>query len=114
MCKMRFLFFEELEEPLRFVVNTASNCVLEVCVACGDRKAAEGGPEGSFRRMEAAGQLDVISYTTQFKTLLAEGARDEVERVLKETKRLKMIIKPFLLDANARAKDAGNRIAEFR
>merc|ERR1719395_71020 len=52
------MLLEELEQSPMSVDNTAYNCVLEVCVACNDRVAAEG----LLRRMEAAGQVDVISY----------------------------------------------------
>merc|ERR1719337_266430 len=47
------MLLEELEQSPMSVDNTAYNCVLEVCVACNDRKAAEG----LLRRMEAAGQV---------------------------------------------------------
>jgi len=74
------VLLEELELSPMSVDNTAYNCVLEVCVACSDRQAAEG----LLRRMEAAGQVDVISYNTYLKILLSEGLREEVAVVLSE------------------------------
>jgi len=74
------MLLEELEHSPMSVDNTAYNCVLEVCVACNDRLAAEG----LLRRMEAAGQVDVISYNTYLKILLSEGLREEVAKVLKD------------------------------
>lgn len=74
------MLLQELEQSPMAVDNTAYNCVLEVCVACSDRRAAEG----LLRRMESAGQVDVISYNTYLKILLTEGLRDEVAATLKE------------------------------
>jgi len=74
------MLLEELEQSPMSVDNTAYNCVLEVCVACSDREAAEG----LLQRMEAAGQVDVISYNTYLKILLTEGLREEVAEVLKQ------------------------------
>merc|ERR1719454_1060987 len=73
------MLLEELEQSPMSVDNTAYNCVLEVCVACNDRVAAEG----LLRRMEKAGRVDVISYNTYLKVLLNEGLREDVTAVLK-------------------------------
>merc|ERR1719265_1297505 len=71
---------EELEQSPMAIDNTAYNCVLEVCVNCNDRLSAEA----LLKRMEKAGQVDVISYNTYIKILLTEGLHDEVASVLKE------------------------------
>jgi len=74
------MLLEELEKSPMAVDNTAYNCVLEVCVACNDREAAES----LLQRMETAGQVDVISYNTYLKILLSEGLREEVAEALKQ------------------------------
>jgi len=94
------MLLQELEQSPMAVDNTAYNCVLEVCVACSDRRAAEG----LLRRMEAAGQVDVISYNTYLKILLTEGLRDEVAATLTEMKARRL--KPNAVTYNSLVKDA--------
>lgn len=93
------MLLEELEQSPMSVDNTAYNCVLEVCVACNDRRAAEG----LLRRMEAAQQVDVISYNTYLKILLTEGLREEVAGVLKEMQ--SRGLKPNAVTYNSLVKD---------
>jgi len=71
---------EELERSPLQVDVAAYNCVLEVCVACGDRKTCQD----LLRRMEARGSVDVVSYNTYMKILLAEKRREEVGTVLSD------------------------------
>jgi pentatricopeptide repeat protein len=93
------MLLEELEKSPMTVDNTAYNCVLEVCVACNDREAAEG----LLKRMEAAGQVDVISYNTYLKVLLNEGLREDVAAVLKEMQ--SRGLKPNAVTYNSLIKD---------
>lgn len=93
------MLLEELEQSPMAVDNTAYNCVLEVCVACNDRRAAER----LLRRMEAAGQVDVISYNTYLKILLAEGLREEVHAILKDMQ--SRGLKPNAVTYNSLVKD---------
>jgi pentatricopeptide repeat protein len=93
------MLLEELEQSPMSVDNTAYNCVLEVCVACNDRVAAEG----LLRRMEKAGQVDVISYNTYLKVLLNEGLREDVAAVLKEMQ--SRGLKPNAVTYNSLIKD---------
>merc|ERR1719160_843232 len=73
---------QELEQSPLAVDTTAYNCALEVCVACGHRSEAEA----LLRRMEAKDQVDVISYNTYLKVLLARKAHGEVANVLARMK----------------------------
>lgn len=71
---------EELERSPLSVDATTYNCTLEACVACNDRAAADR----LFQRMSNSGQIDVVSYNTYLKVLLAAGAQKEANVVLKE------------------------------
>lgn len=95
------LLLEELEQSPMSVDNTAYNCVLEVCVACSDRLAAES----LLRRMEAAGQVDVISYNTYLKILLSEGLREEVSAVLNQMRSRGGGLRPNAVTYNSLVKD---------
>jgi len=68
---------EELEAAPLAIDATAYNCVLEVCVASGNRAAATK----LLKRMEARGHVDVVSYNTYMKVLFADGA-GEISSVL--------------------------------
>merc|ERR1719454_1146723 len=61
---------EELEAAPLLIDATAYNCVLEVCVASGNRAAATK----LLKRMEAKGHVDVVSYNTYLKVLFVHGA----------------------------------------
>merc|ERR1719375_2000840 len=65
---------DELEAAPLSIDATAYNCVMEVCVASGNRVAATK----LLKRMEAKGQVDVVSYNTYMKLLLVDGAHAEV------------------------------------
>merc|ERR1719287_455081 len=69
---------EELEAAPLQTDATAYNCVLEVCVACGHRDAAES----LLKRMESKGKVDVVSYNTYLKILFSGESRVEVRQVL--------------------------------
>jgi pentatricopeptide repeat protein len=71
---------KELEESPIDVDTTAYNCVLDVCVACGDHTAAQE----LFERMKAVEHVDVISYNTVLKGLTRQEAWAQVETVLQE------------------------------
>lgn len=73
---------DELERSPLSADATAYNCALEACAACNDRTAAEA----LLRRMERAGVVDVVSYNTYLKVLLAAGALTEVKGVLRDMK----------------------------
>merc|ERR550514_1128553 len=73
--KKALALLKELEESPIEVDTTAYNCVLDVCVACGDFSAAEE----LFARMQAADRLDVISYNTRLKGLQKQGNWAQVE-----------------------------------
>jgi len=60
---------EDLERSPIPIDTTAYNCVLDVCVACGDQKVAKN----LFRKMRDSGHVDVISYNTYLKTLLSRN-----------------------------------------
>jgi len=65
--------------------TTAYNCVLDVCVACADQRAAKD----LFRKMRDSGHVDVISYNTYLKTLLSKngggaGSASDIALVLQE------------------------------
>eukprot|EP00927_Polykrikos_kofoidii_P001138 TRINITY_DN10417_c0_g1_i2.p1 TRINITY_DN10417_c0_g1~~TRINITY_DN10417_c0_g1_i2.p1 ORF type:complete len:1153 (-),score=171.58 TRINITY_DN10417_c0_g1_i2:46-3072(-) len=69
---------DDLEESPLSLDATAFNCVLEVCAACGDHTAAAS----LLARMEASCCVDVVSYNTYLKILLAEGARKDVSSLV--------------------------------
>merc|ERR1719305_258556 len=73
---------KELEESPIDVDTTAYNCVLDVCVACGDRISASI----LFERMKTKNRVDVISYNTRLKGLTATGAWNQVDSTLEEMK----------------------------
>merc|ERR1719399_117756 len=66
---------KELEQAPLALDATAYNCVLEVCVASGNRAAATK----LLKRMESKGHVDVVSYNTFMKVLFADGARTEID-----------------------------------
>lgn len=68
-----------LEKSLFGADTTAYNCALEACAACGDRASAER----LLKRMEANNSVDVVSYNTYVKVLLAQGATEEAAEVLR-------------------------------
>lgn len=58
---------EDLERsPVTDVDTTAYNCVLDVCVACGEH----AGAKKLLERMQAKGHVDTISYNTFLKSIL--------------------------------------------
>jgi len=59
---------------------TTYNCALEACVACGDRKAAEN----LMQKMTKAGHVDVVSYNTYMKLLLAMQDHTQVKITLED------------------------------
>ncbi|CAE7188442.1 unnamed protein product [Symbiodinium sp. CCMP2456] len=59
---------------------TTYNCALEACVACGDRKAAED----LMQNMTKAGHVDVVSYNTYVKLLLAVQDHTQVKITLED------------------------------
>ncbi|CAE7840447.1 unnamed protein product [Symbiodinium sp. CCMP2592] len=59
---------------------TTYNCALEACVACGDRKAAED----LMQKMTKAGHVDVVSYNTYMKLLLAMQDHTQVKITLED------------------------------
>jgi len=61
---------EDLERSPIPIDTTAYNCVLDVCVACGDQKAAKE----LFKRMRESGHVDVISYNTYLKMSLSKNS----------------------------------------
>jgi len=97
---------EELEHsPLSVAMAdaTAYNCALEACASCGDRGAAES----LLRRMEMGGHVDVVSYNTYLKLLLAEGSHSEADAVLQEMHRRRLW--PNAVTYNSLMKDAVSR-----
>lgn len=62
---------------------TTYNCALEACVACGDRKAAED----LMQKMTKAGHVDVVSYNTYVKLLLAVQDHTQVKLTLEDMRR---------------------------
>merc|ERR1719197_1735949 len=56
--KKALTLLKELEDSPIEVDTTAYNCVLDVCVACGDRASASI----LFERMKTKDRIDVISY----------------------------------------------------
>lgn len=91
---------EELEAAPLTVDATAYNCVLEVCVASGQREAAEG----LLKRMEIKGQVDVVSYNTYLKILFAGGSKVDVANVLKAMRNRGL--RPNAVTFNSLVKDA--------
>jgi pentatricopeptide repeat protein len=76
---------KDLEQSPIPIDTTAYNCVLDVCVACGEQKAAKD----LFKRMRDADHVDVISYNTYLKTLLSKnnggfGSAADIALVLQE------------------------------
>jgi len=68
----------ELERSPLPVDITAYNCVLEVCAVCGGK--SEG--DALFKRMEAAGHVDVVSYNTRIKACVTNGQRAALPGIL--------------------------------
>jgi len=71
---------KELEQSPIEVDTTCYNCVLDVCVACGENTMALE----LFERMKEVDRLDVISYNTLLKLLMKQGSWAKVEVVLEE------------------------------
>jgi len=71
---------EELEHSPAGADITAYNCVLEVCAT----SCALDEAEKLMKRMEASGQVDVVSYNTYLKVLLAQGKRARTMPMLAE------------------------------
>mmetsp|Transcript_159223 Transcript_159223/g.296865 ORF Transcript_159223/g.296865 Transcript_159223/m.296865 type:complete len:1024 (+) Transcript_159223:108-3179(+) len=91
---------EELEAAPLAIDVTAYNCVLEVCVASGNRSASED----LLKRMEEKGQVDVVSYNTYLKLLFAQSLRSEVRAVLESMRRRGL--SPNAVTYNSLVKDA--------
>jgi len=91
---------QELEASPLVVDVTAYNCALEVCAACGDRGAAEG----LLKRMETSGHVDVVSYNTFLKVLLAENDFVHVRKVLQNMRDRNL--KPNVVTYNSLVKGA--------
>lgn len=77
---------KDLEQSPIPIDTTAYNCVLDVCVACGDQSAAKT----LFKHMQEKDRVDVISYNTFLKALLAKtngapcSSASEVALILQE------------------------------
>jgi len=78
---------KELEESSVGIDTTAYNCVLDVCIKCGDRRAAAD----LFTKMKVRGFVDVISYNTLLKGMGggATGLTDS-HMILKEMRDLNL------------------------
>lgn len=94
---------DELERSPLAADATAYNCALEACASCGDRSSAEQ----LLRRMENAGNVDVVSYNTYLKLLLSQGARADADAVLREMGRKQL--GPNAVTYNSLIKDAVTR-----
>jgi len=94
---------EELEMSPLTVDATAYNCTLQVCASCSDRAAAEK----LLTRMEKNGCLDVVSYNTYAKILLAQGACEDVDKVLSHMR--SRGVHPNVITYNTLAKAAVTR-----
>eukprot|EP00927_Polykrikos_kofoidii_P001140 TRINITY_DN10417_c0_g1_i4.p1 TRINITY_DN10417_c0_g1~~TRINITY_DN10417_c0_g1_i4.p1 ORF type:complete len:1130 (-),score=181.88 TRINITY_DN10417_c0_g1_i4:249-3638(-) len=88
----------DLEESPLSLDATAYNCVLDVCAACGDRTAASS----LLARMDARSCVDVISYNTYLKILLAEGAREDVSGVIQHMR--ERAVNPNIVTYNSMVK----------
>jgi len=93
----------ELESSPLSADATAYNCALEACAACNDRTAADD----LFQRMTRVGQVDVVSYNTYLKVLLANGAHADINAVLKEMS--SKGCPPNVVTYNSMVKDAVGR-----
>jgi pentatricopeptide repeat protein len=91
---------EELEAAPLAIDATAYNCVLEVCVASGNRAAATK----LLKRMESKGHVDVVSYNTFMKVLFADGAHTEITGVLQSMR--SRGLRPNAVTYNSLVKDA--------
>jgi len=74
---------QELEESSTGIDTTAYNCVLDVCVKCGDAAAVRR----LFAKMKATGYVDVISFNTLLKDMNAASIQN-TDEVLDDMKAL--------------------------
>merc|ERR1719160_1781200 len=74
---------QELEEGNVGIDTTAYNCVLDVCVKCGDA----GAVRRLFAKMKATGFVDVISFNTLLKDMNAASIQN-TDEVLDDMKAL--------------------------
>merc|ERR1719160_1252318 len=74
---------QELEEGNVGIDTTAYNCVLDVCVKCGDA----GAVRRLFAKMKATGFVDVISFNTLLKDMSAASIQN-TDEVLDDMKAL--------------------------
>merc|ERR1719201_3142660 len=74
---------QELEEGSVGIDTTAYNCVLDVCVKCGDAAAVRR----LFAKMKATGYVDVISFNTLLKDMSAASIQN-TDEVLDDMKAL--------------------------
>lgn len=79
------------------------NCTLEACSAAQDVASAEK----LLRRMEDAGMVDVVSYNTYLKVLLAHGAHGKAPGVLRSMRARG--IQPNVVTYNSMVKEAAAR-----
>mmetsp|Transcript_67479 Transcript_67479/g.161926 ORF Transcript_67479/g.161926 Transcript_67479/m.161926 type:complete len:953 (+) Transcript_67479:151-3009(+) len=91
---------EELENSPAGADITAYNCVLEVCAASGAFEEAER----LMKRMEGSSQVDVVSYNTFLKVLLANGKRSRTSAMLTEMR--SRGLQPNSVTYNSIVKDA--------
>eukprot|EP00443_Scrippsiella_acuminata_P049969 CAMPEP_0115515010 /NCGR_PEP_ID=MMETSP0271-20121206/75975_1 /TAXON_ID=71861 /ORGANISM="Scrippsiella trochoidea, Strain CCMP3099" /LENGTH=921 /DNA_ID=CAMNT_0002945527 /DNA_START=150 /DNA_END=2912 /DNA_ORIENTATION=+ len=91
---------DELESSPLAADATAYNCALEACAACNDRAAADE----LFKRIVRLGHVDVVSYNTYLKVLLANGAHSQINAVLKEMSARGL--PPNVVTYNSMVKDA--------
>jgi pentatricopeptide repeat protein len=94
---------DELEAAPLAIDATAYNCVLEVCVASGNRAAAAK----LLERMQSKGQVDVVSYNTYMKLLFTDGTLAEADTVLESMRA--QGLSPNAVTYNSLIKDAVNR-----
>merc|ERR1719313_3084220 len=74
---------KELEDGSVGIDTTAYNCVLDVCVKCGDAAAVRR----LFAKMKATGYVDVISFNTLLKDMNAASIQN-TDEVLDDMKAL--------------------------
>jgi len=74
---------QELEDGSVGIDTTAYNCVLDVCVKCGDAAAVRR----LFAKMKATGYVDVISFNTLLKDMSAASIQN-TDEVLDDMKAL--------------------------
>lgn len=79
------------------------NCTLEACAAAQDVDSAEK----LLHRMEETGFVDVVSYNTYLKVLLARGAHEKAQGVLRSMQKRR--IQPNVVTYNSMVKEAASR-----